>query len=171
MSSLDLLPGASQVWIFPLAAPLSETQTSRLECALAAFARTWSSHGAPVRGGLEIRHGRFVVAAAVERAAVSGCSIDGLFHAVADAVKAAGADLADTADIFYRDGERIVSADRPTFSALVRAGAVSDETVVFDNSVQTLADVRAGRWEIPFAAAWHARHFNRPRAHSAESAA
>jgi hypothetical protein len=36
---------------------------------------------------------------------------------------------------------------------------VSEDTVVFDNTVATVGDLRAGKWERPFRDAWHAKAF------------
>jgi hypothetical protein len=36
---------------------------------------------------------------------------------------------------------------------------VGEDTVVFDNTVATVGDLRAGKWERPFRDAWHAKAF------------
>jgi hypothetical protein len=51
------------------------------------------------------------------------------------------------------------AVERPEFRRLAQAGEVSEDTVVFDNTVATVGDLRAGRWEKPFRDAWHARAF------------
>ena len=48
---------------------------------------------------------------------------------------------------------------RPDFRRLAQAGEVGEETVVFDNTIGSVGDVRAGRWERPFRESWHARSF------------
>jgi len=42
---------------------------------------------------------------------------------------------------------------------LVASGTVSQETVVFDNTLTTVGAVRDGRWELPAADSWHGRAF------------
>jgi len=36
---------------------------------------------------------------------------------------------------------------------------VTLDTIVFDNTVTSVGDVRSGRWERPAAGAWHGRAF------------
>jgi hypothetical protein len=42
---------------------------------------------------------------------------------------------------------------------MARDGAVDGGTVVFDNTVATVGDLRAGRWETEMRNAWHAKAF------------
>lgn len=162
MIALKHLPDAARVWVFTTAAPLTAEQSAAAEGILAAFVGDWRSHGAPVTGGYDLIENRFVVIAADETANdISGCSIDGMFRTVAEALARAGVPLADTADIAFRDAAGVRVIDRPAFAKLVREGAVADETPVFDHTVKTLGDIRAGKWERPFSAAWHGTHFKR----------
>ncbi|MFQ3582332.1 MAG: hypothetical protein SNJ67_02750 [Chloracidobacterium sp.] len=160
MPTLDALPDQARVWVFTTAETLASASVAVIENALTAFVADWMSHGACVRGGFAILDQRFIVVAADEtRNDVSGCSIDSMFHAVSAAVRSAGVALADTADIAYRSTTGVELVDRPTFRRLVRDGHISAETPVFDSTVRTLGDLRAGRWERPFAQSWHAEHF------------
>ena len=130
-----------------------------------AFLERWAAHGAPVLGARDFRHGRFLLIASDERATgVSGCSIDSLFHTLADVEAALGTQLrGSSARVFWRDANgEVRSATRPEFRALAAAGQVSDATPVFDNTVATVGDLRAGRWETRFGDAWHARAFPLP---------
>lgn len=160
MPTLDALPDRARVWVFTTAEPLTDQAVAAVEAALAAFVADWTSHGAPVRGGFAVRDRRFIIVAADEaHNDVSGCSIDGMFHAVQSAVRGAGAALADTADVAYRTETGVALADRPTFRRLVRDGVIRPETPVFDGAVRTLGELRTGGWERPFAESWHAEHF------------
>jgi hypothetical protein len=61
--------------------------------------------------------------------------------------------------VVYRDGERILRVPRARFRELADAAAVSPETVVFDNTVQSLGAVRDGRWEAIARNTWHGHAF------------
>ncbi len=162
MIALKHLPDTARVWVFTTAAPLAAEQSAAAGRVLGAFVGDWRSHGAPVTGGYDLIENRFVVIAADETANdVSGCSIDGMFRTVAEALARAGVPLADTADIAFRDDTGVRVIDRPAFARLVREGIVTDETPVFDHTVKTLGDIRAGKWERPLSAAWHGTHFKR----------
>jgi hypothetical protein len=126
-----------------------------------AFLDRWAAHGAPVVGARDFRHGQFLLIAADERATgVSGCSIDSLFHALADVERELGTDLRRTSSfVFYRDPSGTVhAAERPAFRQLAASARVSDDTPVFDNTIGTVGELHAG-WEKRFGESWHARAF------------
>jgi hypothetical protein len=159
--SFDQLPDDARVWVFGASRPLAEAESAALLRGVDGFIDGWAAHGAPVRGARDWRHDRFLLVGADERATgVSGCSIDSLFHALAAAEAATGVTLRDSALVFFRDAAgEVRSVPRPEFRRMAAAGEVAEDTVVFDNTVTTAADVRAGRWETRLRDAWHARAF------------
>lgn len=160
--SFDQMPDDARLWVFAAPRPLSAREAGTLLERVDGFLAKWAAHGAPVVGARAFRHDRFLLVASDERATgVSGCSIDSLFHALADTERAMDIDLRRTSSfVFYRDAAgQVQSAERPAFRQIAAAGEVSDETPVFDNTIGTVGDVRAGRWERRFGDAWHARAF------------
>jgi hypothetical protein len=159
--SFDQLPDDARVWVFAASRPLAEAESGSLLRGVDGFIEQWAAHGAPVRGARDWRHERFLLVGADERATgVSGCSIDSLFHALAAAEAATGVTLRDSSLVFYRDAAgEVRSVSRPDFRRMAAAGEVAEDTVVFDNTVTTAGDVRAGRWETRLRDAWHARAF------------
>lgn len=164
MQLLIELSERARVWIFPLAQPLEQTAEIALNHALREVITAWKAHGAAVQGGFLIAYHRFLIAAADESVTqVSGCSIDSLVRGVKDVVLRAGVEFADDSCIFYRgSNQEIIQVDRDTFRALVADGVVTPATVVFNNTVLTLSDVRHGRWECSAKDSWHARAFRFP---------
>ena len=73
--------------------------------------------------------------------------------------KVIGVTLADRGPVLFRRGDAIERVSRGQFANLAGVGDVSPETCVFDNTLSTVGDVRAGRWEIPAREAWHGRAF------------
>ena len=76
-------------------------------------------------------------------------------HAVSDSAAPRGR----VAPVLYRDGSGIGRVSRERFADLVESGAISQDTVVFDNTVTSAGAVRDGRWELPAANSWHGRAF------------
>jgi hypothetical protein len=108
----------------------------------------------------DLRHGQFVFVGVDERAAgVSGCSVDALVRRMQQLQAVLGVELVNNAPVLYRDGEVIARVPRDQFADLAAAGTVSLDTLVFDNTLGTVGDVRAGRWEVRAADAWHRRAF------------
>ncbi len=157
----DQLPDDARLWVFAAARPLDGEQQRALLARADTFLARWAAHGAPVVGGRELRHGRFLLVGADERATgVSGCSIDSLFRALGELEGEIGVPLRDASLVFYRDPSGAVQAEpRPAFRERARAGGVDEETIVFDNTAATVGDLRAGRWEKPLRDSWHARAF------------
>jgi len=161
-TTFDRMPDDARLWVFAAPRPLEPAEAETLLARVDGFLARWAAHGAPVLGARDLRHARFLLVAADERATgVSGCSIDSLFHALAEVEEALGTELRRTASlVLYRDAEGDVRAtDRADFRRLAAAGEVGEDTVVFDNTVATVGDLRAGKWERPFREAWHARAF------------
>jgi hypothetical protein len=163
MPAIDFtgLPDDARLWVFAAAHPLKEEQKSRLLSDVDSFLERWNAHGHPVVGARALRDDRFLLMAADERATgVSGCSIDTLFRVFKQLEIATGATLLDSSLVHYRDRHgRVLSTSRGEFRELARKGEVNAETIVFDNTVATVGDMRTGKWERPAGESWHARAF------------
>ncbi|HEU4559910.1 MAG TPA: hypothetical protein VFS20_18825 [Longimicrobium sp.] len=158
----DQMPDDARVWVFAAPRPLAPADAGMLLERVDGFLARWAAHGAPVVGARDFRHGRFLLIAADERATgVSGCSIDSLFHALADVERDLGSDLRRTSSfVFYRDAAgEVHAAERPEFRRIAAAGEIGEETPVFDNTIATVGDLHAGRWETRIRDAWHSRAF------------
>lgn len=125
-----------------------------------AFIEQWTAHGVPLTAGRELRHEQFVLVGVDERAAgVSGCSVDALVRRMQQLEGTLGVELVNNAPVLYREGEGIERVSRERFAELVASGTVSLNTLVFDNTLTRVGDVRSGRWEVPASDAWHAKAF------------
>jgi hypothetical protein len=157
----DHLPDDARLWVFAAARPLDDAQQAELLAHVDVFLHRWAAHGAPVVGGRELRHDRFLLVGADERATgVSGCSIDSLFRSLGDVEARTGVPLRDSSLVFWRDaGGEVRAAPRPDFRERARAGEVDADTPVFDNTAGTVGDLRGGRWERPMRESWHGRAF------------
>lgn len=154
------LPDEARLWIFASPTAITGAPAVRLLELVDGFLEGWHAHGHPVVGGRDWRYDRFLLVAADEAATgVSGCSTDALFKIFKGAEKELGITLLDGSLVWYREGEEIRSAGRGDFRERARAGGVTGDTFVFDNTVPTVGDVRAGRWERAAREAWHGRAF------------
>ncbi len=161
----DIFPGApesARVWVFALARELSPPELALVTERLDGFVGAWKSHGAPVRGAYQIVENRFVLIAGYVDDGVSGCSTDSMVRVMKDLKQQHNIDGFDRTVVFFRDADGAARAvTRDEFQKLVESGAVGDETIVFDPTIQTVADLRGGRFETTFARAWHATAFSR----------
>ena len=114
----------------------------------------------PLTAGRELRYDRFLFVAVDQRkAGPSGCSIDALFRQTKVLEQEIGIELVNHAPIVFRQGSAIERVPRDQFAELAAAGMVGFETTVFDNTLTSVGDIRAGRWETRLANSWHARAF------------
>lgn len=158
--AFDSLPDDARLWVFTAARTLAPDERDQLLENVDAFLDGWAAHGAPLTCARELRYDQFLLVAVDERAAgASGCSIDALTQRLRGLEQRLGISLLDNAPVLYKRGETIRRVRRPEFAALAERGAVTPETIVFDNSVVTVGAVRQGKWETPARTSWHGRAY------------
>lgn len=156
----DEMPATARLWAFGASRELSDAEALPLIEATDAFLEQWAAHGQPLTAARDWRHERFLlVAVDEEKAGVSGCSIDALVRGLKQLEKRLGVDLIDNSPVTYRSADRITRVSRAEFSGLAESGAVTPETIVFNNTVATVGDVRGGRWETQAGDSWHGPAF------------
>ena len=156
----DQLPGDARVWVFAASRPLTDAEQQRVLTETDAFIDQWTAHGVPLSAARDVRHARFLFVGVDERAAgTSGCSVDALVRRMGQLQSLLGLELTDNAPVLFRKGQQIERVPRERFAELAAAGEVGLDTVVFDNTIQRVGDIRDGRWEVRAADAWHARAF------------
>jgi hypothetical protein len=156
----DTMPEAARLWIFAADRPLDDAERDRLLGCVDAFLDGWKAHGAPLTAARDWRYGRFLFVGVDEAAAgVSGCSIDALVRDLRALEAELDTTLVDNAPVMFRDGEAIRRVPREEFADLAVGGTIDRETVVFNNALTTVGQVRAGEWEVPAGRSWHAEAF------------
>jgi hypothetical protein len=161
-TTFDALPDAARLWIFSAERRLAPEERDALLREVDGFLDQWAAHGQPLTCARDVRHDRFVMVAVDEAAAgVSGCSIDALTRRLRDLERRLGVALLDNGPVHYRGDDGVERVSRAAFGSLAAAGAVTPDTVVFDNTVATVGEVRAGKWERAARETWHGRSFFR----------
>lgn len=157
---LGSLPDDARVWVFAAERGLAPAEADALLGTVDGFLSVWAAHGHSLCSARELRESRFLIVAVDEAAAgASGCSIDALVREIRGLEQQLGLSLVDHGPIVFRDGGAIRRVPRDEFADLVRAGRVTPDTVVFDNTISRLAALRGGGWELPASASWHSRAF------------
>ena len=158
--SFNQLPPDARLWIFAAERPLKEPEQQRLLDAVDKFIDKWGAHAVPLSAGRDFRYGQFLFVAVDQRTAgPSGCSIDALVRQMRTLQTELGAELVNHGPVLFRRGDAIERIPREAFAKLAASGKVSLDTTVFNNTVTSLGDVRAGRWEVPASESWHAQAF------------
>ena len=162
-AGLDGFSGSARIWIFGADRELGAAEAEELLVAVDDFLGGWAAHGVPLRAARSWRYGRFlIVGVDTETVPPSGCSIDALVRVLRGMEDRLEARFLGNEAVWYRDGSgAVLRASRPEFRTLAREGGVTPESVVFDNSITALSQLRAGRWEGPASERWHAAFFER----------
>ena len=158
--AFDELPEDARVWIFSAERKLTDPERIRLLAEVDAFINRWAAHAVPLTAGRDLVYDQFLFIAVDQRAAgPSGCSVDALVRQMKALEQEIGVELVNHAPVLFRQGQAIARVPRDAFAELAEAGEIGPDTTVFNNTLTSLGDVRAGRWEVPATDSWHARAF------------
>ncbi len=148
-----------RVWIYQSNRRLTSTEEVRILEILDTFTGQWKAHGKQLAAWAEVRYSYFVIITVDETVAPpTGCSIDKSVHLLKNLEKELQITLFDRMQIAYKEGEDVIVVPRAIFEQRLAEGAITDETIVFNNLVQNQEEL-ASNWEIPLKESWHSRIF------------
>lgn len=156
----DQMEDDSRIWIYQATRPFTLEEEELTSALLQNFTEDWAAHGTPLKSSFVILHHRFIVLCVDEnQAAASGCSIDSSVGVIREIQKVTGIDMFDRLNIAFRaDSGLVVSAKTSDFKAMIEAGDITPETIVFDNTVANLAELKT-KWETAAKNTWVDRYF------------
>ncbi len=145
----------SRIWIYQADKNLNKEELVQIQAQLDAFVQQWTAHQNALVAKAEIRFNRFVILMVDEsRAGASGCSIDKSVHFLQNLGFEYGINFFDRMNFAYINKEEVAFAHKDDFITLYEKGIINDETIVFNNLVQTLTDLE-NKWKIPLKESWH----------------
>ena len=157
--SFDQLPATARVWIYQASRPLTSAETVGLLPTLAQFAEQWTSHGRHLLASAEVLHQHFLVLGLDEEVAgASGCSIDASVRFVAQLEQRLGLELLEKSRLALMQNGAVALLDRRAIKAAVASGTVAPDTLYFDNTLATKAELDT-HWPRPAGETWLARYF------------
>ena len=151
------LPDDARVWVYQCNRSFTEEEQKQLHTQLEEFINHWMVHGKDLLSSFELRYNRFIVIGALPDAhGVGGCSLDALAHFIQELEVQYNVTLLDRMNVSYRQGEHIVYKNLADFKKMVKEKAVSAQTIVFNNLVNTKIEYEEN-WEVPLEDSWHNR--------------
>ena len=151
------LPDTSRVWIYQANRSFTEQEAEEISGRLEQFISSWTAHGANLNASFEIKYRRFIVIALDQKLnAATGCSIDASVNFIQQLEKDYNVDLLDKMNVSYKQGEHIAYKNLVDFRKMAKEKAVSPNTIVFNNLVNTKAEY-LDEWEVPASESWHNR--------------
>lgn len=151
------LPDSSRIWIYQANRSFSDSELQEITAKLEEFLSAWTAHGANLNASYEIKYRRFIVIALDQQVrAATGCSIDASVNFIQQLERDYNVDLLDKMNVSYKQGEHIAFKTLIDFRKMAKDKAVSPNTIVFNNLVNTKAEY-LNDWEVPAKDSWHNR--------------
>lgn len=150
----NLLSPSSRVWIYQSVKKLNTDQSLLAAAKIKQFVSQWTSHKVGVAGDGVLLFDRFVVLMAdEEQTGVGGCSIDSSVRFVKSLEKELETNFFDRWNIAYKKDREVLSCNMAEFGKLVEKKEVNDDTIVFNNLIQTKIDFEK-KWQVPYKDSW-----------------
>jgi hypothetical protein len=151
------LPDSSRVWIYQANRSFSDQELQEIKTQSEDFITQWTVHGSDLKASFEIRYKRFIIFGLdQELNMASGCSIDASVKFIQQLEKQYNVELLDKMNVSYKQGEFIAYKNLIDFRKMAKEKAVSPNTIVFNNLVNTKAEYLTD-WEVPASESWHNR--------------
>ncbi|MFY8069404.1 MAG: ABC transporter ATPase [Flavobacterium sp.] len=155
----DTLPEESKVWIYQSNRKFSDEEIQAIELDLTFFLENWSAHGHSLEASFVTKYNRFIIIAVNQEVqAATGCSIDASVQFIQQLEQKYSVDLLDKMNVTFKMGEHVAFKTLLDFKKLAKEKAVSANTVVFNNLVNTVGEWQ-DFWEVPASESWHNRFF------------
>ena len=153
------LPDESKIWIYQSNRKFSDEEVAEIQIAMQGFVEEWAAHGTGLEASFEIPYNRFIVLGVnQETQAATGCSIDSSVQFIQSLEQKYGVDLLDKMNVTFKLGEHIAHKSLIDFKKMAKDKAVTGNTIVFNNLVNTVGEYREF-WEVPAIDSWHSRFF------------
>lgn len=148
------LPHNARTWVYQSTRKLSLAEGISIRQRINGFVEQWTSHKANVMGWGDLLYDRFIILMAdEEHVSLGGCSIDSSVRFIKGLEVEFQTRFFDRWNIAYRKGNEVLSAGREEFIKLLEAGEITDDTIIFNNLVQTKQDLLQ-KWQVPYRESW-----------------
>ncbi len=152
------LPDHARIWVYKTGRDLSHAEQNLVRERGAQFTGSWAAHGTPLDAAVDVLYGRFVVLAVdEEQALASGCSIDKSVSFIKSLEHDLNLMLTDRMIVVYDGTNGITSCRLQELPALLKDGTLTADTLVYDDLVSTLGDLRE-RFRMPLRGTWLERY-------------
>ncbi|MCY1489039.1 hypothetical protein D3C87_205290 [compost metagenome] len=153
------LPDESRIWIYQSNRKFSDEEMAEIESDVKTFVEGWAAHGTGLEASYQLRYNRFIILAVNQEVqSATGCSIDSSVQFIQELEKKYNVDLLDKMNVTFKLGEHIAHKPLVEFKKMAKEKAVSANTIVFNNLVNTVGEWHE-YWEVPAHESWHSRFF------------
>ena len=154
MDTFNNLPDYSRVWIYASNQELNQEQCAEIQILLDGFAKGWTSHQMQLNATAAIMKSHFLVFMVDESTAeISGCGIDKSVQLVREIEQKTGISFFNRLNIQLETNSGILVLNKQQLAEALESGKVNENTLFFDNLVQTKKDLMAN-WMKPVKESW-----------------
>lgn len=147
----------SRVWIYQANRVLSDQEAVSVTNQLNEFTQQWASHSIDLVAKGALLFNTFIVLMVDQsRHGASGCSIDSSVHFIQNLADRLSVDFMDRMIFAIYQDNSVSLLNRQAFAQAYEKGIINNETVVFDNLVNTKADFLSS-WTKKLENSWHKR--------------
>ena len=156
--NIKSLPNNSKVWIYQSNREFSSDEIEKINAMLFDFVNNWNTHGEGLKASFVVKYNQFIVLANdEEHTEASGCTIDSSVQMIKRIEKEFDVNLFDRMQTAFKINNNVNVVSLADFQKYVKAGKINQDTIVFNNMVNTVGDFKS-KWELPAKNSWHARY-------------
>jgi len=149
----DLSP-QTRIWIYQANRLLTNDEVTFISNKITGFLNGWTAHNRPLRAFAEVRENLFILFYVDESESItSGCGIDKSVHLIQDIGTELKIDFFDRTKVAYVSENIIHLAALSELKNLFSNNSISDNTIVFNNTIQTKNELES-LWKIPLIKSW-----------------
>lgn len=153
------MPATARVWIYQGERKFSPQEKEIIDKSAANFVAQWAAHGKDLAATYRIEYDQFLIFMVDEtQHAASGCSIDSSVALIREIEKHLGISMLDRSKVAFLKNEEVSLKPFNELKRLVESGEITEETLVFDNSIDNLGEWQ-DNWLIPAGKSWLKRYF------------
>lgn len=153
---LNTLPNNAKVFIFQANRQLTSTDITVINDKMKSFLSSWAAHGKELTTEYTIQNNLFLIVGSDEdKVVTSGCSKDGLTHAIQFIGEKLNIDFFNRLSIAYKtksgNFELVSMID---FKKMIEKDEITQNTIVVNNLIETKADL-LNSWQVEVKNSWH----------------
>ncbi|MCB0661467.1 MAG: hypothetical protein KDC24_01910 [Saprospiraceae bacterium] len=145
---------SSRVWVYLASRDLTSEEVQAIEPVLNQFTQQWVSHNRQLKAAGKVLYNRALVLMVDEsQAGASGCSIDSSVHFIESLGNQVGVNFFERFAFGAKLDDGVRFFNREEFKNAYQNGLVTNETLVFDNLVNSKESLEAKGW-MPLEKTW-----------------
>jgi hypothetical protein len=157
VTAFELIPEEAKIWVFPSSRKFYPQEIETISTTIEEFLNQWQNKNLAITCSFVIKYDRFIIITANDTfEALSLEAHDALTALILKIEHQYDVLLMDKINVCYKQGEFVQYKDLKAFKKLIKAKAVSEKTIVFNNMI-TVKEELEYNWEVNIKDSWLGR--------------